>query len=122
MAEELSKTEIERLIRRSAASRSCLTDEFTALRYRINVPARLLGSMKSHPTGWLLGALTSGFVVSRFFRRKPARHAGVPRGLPLTILGIAIAAAKPALKFWLGGQLKRYLARLSAPDHTRPLQ
>jgi hypothetical protein len=110
MAQKLSKTEIERLIRLSESSRSCLSEEYNRLRHRLDVPARLHASLKTHPTGWLVGTLVSGFAISRFIRRRPEKRAVVPRGLPITLLGLAFAAAKPALKIWLGSQLKRYIS------------
>jgi len=120
MAEELSQIEIERLIRLSDASRSCLTAEYKVMRDRFDVPARLRNSLKTHPTGWLLGALAAGFFVTTLFRRKPAKHSIPSPGIPLTILGIAVAAAKPALKIWLGGELKKYFSKPRATRDELP--
>ena len=101
--------EIERLIRLGAASRSCLTREVTVLKQRLDFPKRIRGSLKSHPTAWLFGSLASGFVGSLFFRRRPAATGKKHRGLPVTLLGLALTAARPLAKVWLTDQLKGYL-------------
>ncbi len=101
--------EIERLIRLGAASRSCLTSEVIALKQRLDFPTRIRGSLKSHPTAWLFGSLASGFVGSLLFRRKPAATATKHRGLPVTLLGLALTAARPFAKVWLADQVKSYL-------------
>lgn len=101
--------EIERLIRLSAASRSCLSGEVTQLKLRLDVPTRIRGSLKTHPTAWLFGSLASGFAASLLFRRKPAPTGAKPRGLPLTLLGLALTAVRPFAKVWLADQVKSYL-------------
>jgi hypothetical protein len=120
MAQELSKTEIERLIRRSAAARARLTLEYGALRHRLDVPARIRGSLAAHPTGWMLGTAVAGFIASRIFRLKRARSSVPARGLLVTLLGLLAATAKPMLKVWLGGEIKRYLTQAPAPRRHNP--
>ena len=97
------------MIRLSAASRSCLTSELVSIKQRFDFPARILGSLKSHPIGWLLGSLASGFVGSSFFRRKPAASVTKRRGLLVTLLGLAVTAARPFAKVWLADHVKSYL-------------
>ncbi len=101
--------EIERLIRLGAASRSCLTSELITLKQRLDFPTRIRGSLKVHPAAWLFGSVASGFVGSLFFRRKPAAAGTKHRGLPVTLLGLALTAARPFAKVWLADQVKSYL-------------
>ena len=101
--------ELERLIRLAAASRSCLTSEVIALRQRLDFPTRIRGSLKSHPTAWLFGSLASGFAGSLMFRRKSAAPETKPRGSVVTLLGLALTAARPFAKVWLADQVKSYL-------------
>ena len=103
--------EIERLIRLSAASRSCLVREVTTLQQRLDFPTRVRGSLKSHPTAWLFSSLAIGFVGSLLLRRKPAAIGTKHRGLPLTLLGLALTAARPFAKVWLADQVKSYLIK-----------
>ena len=113
--------EIERLIRLSAASRACLTSELVSIKQRFDFPARILGSLKTHPFGWLFGSLASGFVGSSFFRRKPAITVTKRRGLLVTLLGLAVAAARPFAKVWLADHAKSYLiGRLGNYPVNRP--
>lgn len=101
--------EISRLIRQSEISRAYLGSEAVALRQRLDVPARIRGSLKEHPTGWLFGSLASGLAASLFFRRKPATPKK-PRGFPGVLLGLTLTAARPLVKVWLADQLKLWLA------------
>lgn len=101
--------ELERLIRLGAASRSCLTSEVIALKQQLDFPSRIRGSLKSHPTAWLFGSLASGFVGSTMFRKKSAAPQTKHRGLVVTLLGLALTAARPFAKVWLADQVKSYL-------------
>ena len=101
--------EIERLIRAGDQARSSLTGEVIALRARLDVPARIRLSLKSHPFAWLFGSIASGLVVSLLFRRKPARVEKAPRAVSLTILGLILTVIRPMMKVWLTDQLKNYL-------------
>ena len=101
--------EIERLIGIGAASRSCLTREVVALKQQLDIPTRIRGSLKSHPTAWLFGSMASGFVGSVLFRRKPAAAKTKHRGIPHALLGLALTAARPLAKVWLADQVKGYL-------------
>lgn len=102
--------EIQRLIRLSETARSCLESEAISLRQRLDVPTRIRGSLKSHPTAWLLGSLASGLAASLFFRRSPAPTEKKHRGLPLTLLGLALTAVRPLARVWLTDQVKNYLS------------
>lgn len=114
MDRKLSKNpEVERLIRLGDSARSCLKSEVTSLQERLDFPARIRDSLKSHPTGWLLGSLGSGLAASLLFRRKPTAAATVAtkhRGLFASLLGLALTAARPLLKAWLTNQATGYLA------------
>jgi hypothetical protein len=126
MDRKLSKNpEIERLIRIGASARSCLKSEVSTLQERLDFPARIRDSLKSHPTGWLLASLGSGLAASLLFRRKPAAEpalTGKRRGLLPTLLGLAFTAARPLLKTWLANQAAGYLAGRSgaAPARRQP--
>ena len=102
--------EIQRLIRLGAAARSCLGDEVVLLKQRLDVPARIRGSLKDHPAGWVLGSLASGLAASLLFRLKPRAVEKKHRGLALTLLGLALTAIRPMAKVWLTDQVKNYLA------------
>lgn len=118
MDRKLSKPEeIQRLIQLAAASRSCLGKEVAALKYKLDVPARMRDSLKRHPTGWLLGSLASGLLASLFFRRPLFRRPKTVvteekkhRSFPIAILGLTLTAIRPFAKIWLTDQVKNYLA------------
>ncbi|MEO5916476.1 MAG: hypothetical protein ABIS50_19725 [Luteolibacter sp.] len=111
MDRKLSKSqEVERLIRLGESARACLEDEAIALKHRLDVPARVRNSLKSHPTGWLFGSLASGLAASLFLRRKPARVEKANQSLPIRIIGLILTVAGPLAKVWLSGQAKHYLS------------
>lgn len=113
MDRKLSKTEQkERLIRLSAASRSCLEGEAALLKQKLDVPARVRSSLKTHPTGWLLGSLAAGLAASLVFRRKRVVVEKVEKkrhSFPLTLLGLTLTAVRPLAKVWLTDQVKHYM-------------
>ena len=114
--------QIEQLIRQGRNSRTFLENEAVALRQKLDVPARLRSSLKSHPTGWLFGSAASGLAASLLFRRKPAPAARQDRGIPFKILGLILTLVRPMAKLWLTGQVKNYLtASTQHPASSRPL-
>mgnify|MGYP007092085917 CR=1 FL=1 len=106
--------EIERLIQAAQSARSFLETEALALQHRLDFPSRIRGSLKTHPTGWLLGSVASGLVASFMLRRKPVVSEKKRRSLPVAVLGLAAAAARPIAKVWITDQLKSFLAEASA--------
>ncbi len=121
--------EIQRLILISAAARSCLETEAHALKQRLDVPARIRGSLREHPTGWLVGSLISGMAASLLFRSKPSRAltglSGSPsprRPLPVVLMGLALTVIRPLAKVWLTDQVKQRLAGMltSVPPTISP--
>jgi hypothetical protein len=113
MASELPISEqIQRLIRTSDAARGVLGSEIHAFKYKLDVPARLKDSLRSHPTGWLGGSLAAGLATSLLFRRKPKREKAPAKKKTLLglLLTLAFATLRPFLKVWLTGQLKNYIA------------
>jgi hypothetical protein len=118
------RQEIERLIRQSESARCCLEDEAELLRQRLDVPARLRNSLKSHPTGWLVGSLASGLAASMLFGRRPQAQAVAGkkrRSLPLTLLGLSLTAVRPFAKVWLTDQVKHYFAaQRASPLENQP--
>jgi hypothetical protein len=115
--------EIQRLIRLGEAARSCLEHEAVLLHQRLDVPARIRGSLKEHPAGWLLGSLASGLAASLLLRLKPRRPAEKkPRGLALSLLGLTLTAIRPMAKVWLTDQVKNYLTGQSRTSATSSTQ
>lgn len=108
--------EIERLIRMGEAARYSLGHDVTALRQRFDFPERIRSSLKSHPTGWLLGSLASGFAASLMFRRRPAVEKIKQGGMTVTLLGLALTAVRPLARIWLTDQVKNYLASRQGLD------
>ena len=114
MDRKLPKSEeIRRLISLGDAARSSLSHEAAVLKHRLDVPARLKDSLKSHPTGWLFGSVASGLAASLLFRRRPVRieKAKKSKSLPLAVLGLTLTAVRPFAKVWLTDQVKNYLSR-----------
>jgi len=100
------------LIRLSANARSCLGNEASALRRRLDIPARVRSSLAAHPTSWLFGSLASGLAASLLFRRRPvAKIQRKGRGLLGVILGLTLTAARPLAKIWLTQQLARWASQ-----------
>lgn len=112
--------EIERLIRASAVSRSCLQSEVSVLKQRLDFPSRIRSSLKSHPTAWVVGSLASGFATSLLFRRRAVPTGAKPRGLALTLLGLALTAVRPFAKVWLADQVKQHLVGRSGAYPSNP--
>jgi hypothetical protein len=110
--------EIQRLIRLSEVARSKLEDEALLLKQRLDVPARIRTSLKSHPLGWLFGSLASGVTATWLFRRQTTVVQKKNRGLASTLLGLVLTAVQPVAKVWLANQLKAYLAGQSGRSHV----
>jgi hypothetical protein len=106
--------EIERLIEAAQVARSYLEVEAISLKQRLDVPSRIRGSLKSHPTGWLVGSAVSGLAASLMFRRRPIVTEKKRKSFPLAILGLTLTAVRPLAKVWLTDQLKSHLAGSSA--------
>jgi len=106
--------EVQRLIQLGASARWCLTGEVVALRRRLDIPARIRGSLKNHPGIWLAASLASGIATSILLRRNP-RATNKRRSLPGTLLGLTLTAARPMVKIWLGNQVNLWLARMVSP-------
>ncbi len=100
------------------ASRSMLESEADKIRRKLDVPARVRGSLRQHPSAWLLGSLATGLAASFLFRRKPSADKK-RRGIAGILLGLTLTAARPFAKVWLAGQLKQWIAAI--PD-SRPVR
>lgn len=105
------KSEVERLIRLSAAARSRLAHDAIALREKLDVPARIRHSLQEKPGLWVTGSIVSGLAASLLFRRKKSTRAEKSRGLTKTILGLTLTTARPLLKIWLGDALRKWLTQ-----------
>jgi hypothetical protein len=119
MAQKLTKKrEIQRLIELSRISRSCLGEEAGALKEKLDVRARIGGSLQRHPSSWLLGSLASGFAASLLFRGRSRRKAlkkelkqarkQKRRGILGVLFGLILTVARPLAKVWLSGRLKQW--------------
>lgn len=112
MDRELSRQqEIERLIRSSENARRFIRSEVHSLKAKLDVPARVRGSLKGNPFGWLFGSAASGLVASLLFRRKSARSVGkksTPR--PFRFLALILTLVRPMAKVWFTGQVRNYLS------------
>lgn len=123
------KSEVERLIQLSAAARSRLTHDATALREKLDVPTRIRHSLQEKPGIWVTGSIVSGLAASMLFRHKKSAATEKSRGITSTLLGLTLTAARPMLKIWLGDALRRWLTHrmtatlvsnptVSQPSHT----
>lgn len=101
--------EIRRLIELSEHSRRCLESEVSALKHKLDVPSRVRDSLRQNPVGWLAGSLASGLAASLLLRRKPAVETK-RKGIPATLLGLTLTAARPLAKVWLASQVKQWAA------------
>lgn len=114
MAQKLSEDqEIQNLIRKAQSARICITGEVTALKAKLDVPARIKNSLRIHPSGWLVGSLASGLIGSLLIRGR--RSSGAKRerkkgGLLFGLFGLALAVIRPLAKVWLKDQVKNYLS------------
>ena len=113
--------EIRRLILLSEQSRTCLETEVSALRHKLDIPARVKDSLKQNPVGWLAGSLASGLAASLLLRRRPAVEKK-QRGIPSTLLGLTLTAARPLAKVWLASQVKQWAAGTSSSSGSGLLQ
>ena len=85
------------------------------VRNRFDFPARLRGSMRSHPRGWFFGSMGAGFLSALSFRRRRKHRrehgeaAPVRRGALLAgTVGVLASVAKPVARQWL---TRRFLDR-----------
>ena len=120
MDRKLQQTrEIERLIALGRSARSSLEREAISLKKRFDVPTRLRDSLKSHPTGWLMGSMASGLAASMLVSRRPPAREKKKSSLPLTLLGLSLTAVRPVAKIWLADQVKQFLTTQKSRPLTR---
>lgn len=120
MAAKLEELQIRELIARADAARNHLANTAEVIRAKLDAPARVRASLRSHPTAWLAGAAATGLVASRLlFRRRPQKNK-LPKShasVPLFIIKMVSNAAMPAVKIWLLAQAKSWLnRRTTEPD------
>jgi hypothetical protein len=112
--------EIQRLIHSSDAARHYLNREASLLQHRLDIPSRLKDSLKSNPTGWMVGSLASGLSLNMLFRKKTAPAEPKKNSTRSTIPSFIVSAARPLVKIWLADQIKSYLSnRLNPPAQTQ---
>jgi hypothetical protein len=123
MDRKLQNQEIQRLIRLGESARSGIQRETLVLRQRLDLASRIRGTIKNHPTGWILGAMGTGLTISRLLfrsRRQKPTPAATRKSLPMVALGLTLTAIRPFAKVWLADQVKRYLAGQLATTGRRP--
>ena len=107
--------EIQRLICLSEASRVRLSHQAAVMRQRLDVPARITHSLRSHPAKWLGGSLALGLTTTLLMRRSP-KAPRPRRGWRGTLFALALSAGRPIIKTWLAGQLKQFLVMQLRPN------
>lgn len=119
-APEKHSSEVEALIRRLEASREGLGEHLTELRHKLDVPARIKGSVTGKPWLWFGGSVGVGFVASRVLRRpRKAKKRGKWLGL-LASTGFTIL--KPTLMRVITSELqRRSMAHADAKQAGLPL-
>ena len=124
----LQNPEIERLIRLGAQSRAQLTLASLRLRETLDIPTRLRGSLKRHPSSWLFGSLASGLAISLLLGGKRSQR-GTPdvtpqkkrhRSLPVAAAGLVLTAARPIAKHWFSKQAEKWLANVMIQSQRQP--
>lgn len=113
MAENSQSAEIEALIRRGRAARQELKTAYVAFRHKIDVPARVKGSLRTHPFSWFGGSLATGLLASFFVPKGHHKHPEVSEEAKKKRLGLggfaltaATSLAKPLVKAWLTKKLR----------------
>jgi len=113
MAQNSQSAEIEALIRRGRAARQELKTAYVAFRHKIDVPARVKGSLRTHPFGWFGGSLATGLIASFFVPKGHHKHSDEPEGSKKKRAGFggfaltaATSMAKPLVKAWLTKKLR----------------
>lgn len=99
------------------AARNDLGSSAVTIRRRLDVPARIRGSLRSHPAAWFGTSIAAGLLASiglRQLRRRPRHIEASPAARPghglLHAGGVAIfAILRPVLQKWLVHQLRRHL-------------
>lgn len=102
----------EALSARLDASRAALGRDLTALRHRLDVPARVKDSILSKPLLWFGGSLAAGLAASLLLRRpRPVIRESKPsKSLWKLALGGAFALARPTLQTWALRELGKRFA------------
>jgi len=132
MAENSQSAEIEALIRRGRVARQELKTAYVAFRHKIDVPARVKSSLRTHPLGWFGGSLATGlltsFLIPKGHRKhsEPSEESSKKRsGFGGLAFAAATSMAKPLVKAWLakkfrgqasGFQPTLFGRRFGAPD------
>ena len=108
--------EVARLLAQAEASRARLGRGVALARERLDLPTQVVRSLREHPLRWVGGAAATGLAATLLLRAIPGPRARKPKRFGGIILGLAVAAAKPALKAWL---LRQAQTRLEALIATR---
>ena len=99
------RAEIQELIRISDEARSQLGVKIGKVQRSLEVPTRVVGSLRSSPVAWLVGSMGAGifasFLLSRIPRRKSKSFS-----LKKKALGLTLTAVRPLAKVWLTKQVK----------------
>lgn len=116
--------EIQRLIRLSSEAREQLGTRVAQIRNGLNLPSRALGSMRHRAKTWLVGSMVAGFLTS-LLMRKTRKGGKRKKGLPTKMVALTLTAARPMMKTWALGRLRKWgkqrlAERLSASRKPKP--
>ena len=103
------QADIEELIRISDQARGELGVKIVKLRRTLDVPTRVVGSLRSNPKSWLLGSMAAGLFGSVLLSRVPRRRKKKkedPFNLKKAAFSLTLTAVRPVAKVWLANKLK----------------
>jgi hypothetical protein len=106
--------EVARLLAQAQAARARLGRGVAQARQRLDVPAKIVRSLREHPLRWVGGVAATGLAATLLLRALPGPRARKPKRCGGVLFSLALAAAKPALKAWLAHQAKTRLEALIA--------
>ena len=109
------EAEIARLIGRIEGSRAEVAEAACRLRERLDVPARVRDSLRSHPKVWFGASMVAGlWAAGRVFRRRPAAEAApARRGLFALAAAGAASVAKTLVRDWVLRESRKRLEGIS---------
>jgi hypothetical protein len=115
------ETRILNLLQEAQQVRSRIGSGIGALRTRLDPVARLRGSLRQHPSAWMIGSLVAG-LGARLLLRRPAPIARVFGGPLGAVLGLAMTTVRPLVKVWLANRLREWLASQAQHRRRMPTQ
>ena len=116
------------LVERNDKVRVNLGQDVLTFRAKLDFVSRVKKSLTTAPAKWAIGAVGVVAVLALFFRRKPMASTATTvkeRSIPLVILGIVMAVARPLANVWATDKFKNYItarvaARQMVPNAPKP--